>query len=417
MQHSTILRHFRALGLRRRQSTLVGFAILVSCGFLTPAVHGERPVVAPAEAVLDLPFSPAVWNGDFLMLSGAIANRPGTTEVAGDAATQTQTTLANLKTILSAADLDFSDVVDTNVYLSDARHFAAFNKVYQDTVKGPRPTRTTVQADIAIPGALTEISMVAVRRGVEKRAITPQGWPVNPSFSWGWLVGDTLFISGLVSNDPATGEIVAGDAKTQIRQTMENIGKVLAAADMTHDDLVSCRVYLDDARSYGALNEVYPTFFEAAAPARATVRARMVHPALGVEIQCTAVKGERRAVLPEGAKARPILSPAIASGDRLFLSGMVGRQADGTYPRDVGAQTQVVLDNLEKTLKAAGMTFDDVTDATVYLTDIRHYGQMNAVYGAALDKPAPARATVGMVLMSPDALVEIQMHARRRPEK
>lgn len=403
MKHLTV---FRPLAV-------VSLALLLSVLTLTSPTFAERPVVAPPEAVLDLPFSPAVWNGDFLMLSGAIANEPGTTNVSGDASAQTLKTLENLRTVLKAAGLDTSDVVDTNVYLSDARHFAAFNKVYQQEVQAPRPTRTTVAADIAIPGSLTEISMIAVRRGVERRAITPEGWPVHPSFSWGWLVGDTLLISGLVSNDPTTGKVLLGEPKAQIKKTMENIGKVLEAADMGYDNLVSCRVYLDDARSFQALNEVYPTFFEQAPPARATVRAKMANPDLAVEIQCTAVKGERRAVLPPGAKPRPTLSPAIANGDRLFLSGMVGRK-DGKFPSDVSEQTQAVLDNLEATLKAAGMTFDDVTDATVYLTDIRHYAEMNAVYGAALKKPAPARATVGMVLMSPDALVEIQMHARRQ---
>ena len=378
--------------------------------------QAERRVVAPEAAVLDLPFSPAVWNGNLLMLSGAIANRPGTTEVEGNAFVQTRTTFDNLKTVLDAAGLDVTDVVEINTYLSDSRHFAPFNKIYQQTFAAPRPSRTTIQADIAIPGALTEISMIAVRRGVEKRPITPQGWPEVPAFSWAWLVDDTLLISGMVSNDPASGRRVPGDAQAQVRQSMANVGKVLGAAGMGYDDLVSCRVYLDDARNFQDLNEVYPTFFEQAPPARATVRAGLIDPEMLVEIQCTAVKGAHRAVLPKGAEPRPTLSPAIRIGDRLFLSGMVGRNAEGAFPLGVTAQTQVVLDNLKATLAAADMTFDDVTDATVYLSDIRFYDAMNAVYAKTLGRPAPARATVGTVLMSPDALVEIQMHARRGSE-
>ncbi|MEO1087831.1 MAG: RidA family protein, partial [Acidobacteriota bacterium] len=62
---------------------------------------------------------------------------------------------------------------------------------------------------------------------------------------------------------------------------------------------------------------------------------------------------------------------------------------------------------------AAGLSFKDVVNATVYLTDIRHYAAMNAIYAKRVGQPAPARATVGTALMSPEALVEIQMTAVR----
>ena len=95
---------------------------------------------------------------------------------------------------------------------------------------------------------------------------------------------------------------------------------------------------------------------------------------------------------------------------------MVGRGPDG-YPAGIEAQTEVVLDRLHATLKAAGLDFSHVENATVWLTDIRHYGQMNDVYRRTLPDPPPARATVGSVLMSPDALVEIAMTARIPDEK
>ena len=60
-------------------------------------------------------------------------------------------------------------------------------------------------------------------------------------------------------------------------------------------------------------------------------------------------------------------------------------------------------------------TWGDVESATVFLTDIRHYQAMNAVYREVMPSPPPARATVGTQLMSPDALVEIQMVASKPP--
>lgn len=399
---------------RRLVASLALFALCL----WTPAAVAERKVVAPEAAVLDLPFSPAVWNGDFLVLSGALANNPGTTDIEGNIYEQSRKTFDNLKTVLDAAGLGFEDVVQVDTFLSDSRNFLAYTKIYRQTMEGPKPVHTTVEADIAIPAALTEVAMVAVKKGTERRAIRPEGWIQFPASSYGILVGeDTLLMSGMWSYDPTTGREVAGNAEEQVKRTMENMGAVLNAADMTHDDIVSCRVYLADPRDFPALNKIYPQFFKQSRPARATVRARTKDQDVKVEIQCTAVRHRlRRAVLPEGGKPRYTLSPAIEVGDRLFLSGMVGRNAEGVFPPDVAQQTQVVLDNLAATLKSAGLTFDDVTDANVFLTDIRHYAAMNEVYAAAVGTPAPARATVGTMLMSPDALVEIQMNARRTPE-
>ncbi len=62
-------------------------------------------------------------------------------------------------------------------------------------------------------------------------------------------------------------------------------------------------------------------------------------------------------------------SPAILSGDLLFVSGMVGARADGTPEPDLKAQIQLAFDNLHGVLEAAGCTFDDVIDLTMFLID------------------------------------------------
>ena len=77
------------------------------------------------------------------------------------------------------------------------------------------------------------------------------------------------------------------------------------------------------------------------------------------------------------------------------------------------AQTRQALENIRATLEAAGLGFDDVVDALVFVSDIRHYQAMNEVYQEMMPSPPPARATVGVPLMSPDALVEIQVLAAR----
>ena len=62
-------------------------------------------------------------------------------------------------------------------------------------------------------------------------------------------------------------------------------------------------------------------------------------------------------------------SPAIASSDLLFVSGMVGAREDGSPEPDLKAQVQLAFDNLEGVLTAAGGSFDDVVDLTFFMID------------------------------------------------
>ena len=152
---------------------------------LAGATSAQRQVVAPPGSDLGLPFSPGILSGDFLFLSGAIGNEPGTLTVSGDAAAQVRQTLDNLNAVLEAAGMDFSRVVDANVFLADSRHFAALGPVYARVLGEALPARTTVEADIAIPGALAEIALVAARPGVEVRRVSPAGWPAHAAaYSW-----------------------------------------------------------------------------------------------------------------------------------------------------------------------------------------------------------------------------------------
>ena len=122
-------------------------------------------------------------------------------------------------------------------------------------------------------------------------------------------------------------------------------------------------------------------------------------------------RGRKVVAAPSLARSSSPYSPAIQAGGRLFVAGMVGRGADGYALGDAKAQTRQTLLNIEATLKAAGMDFDDIVSAMVYVSDIRYYQAMNEVYREMMPNPPPARATVGAQLMSPDALVEIMVTA------
>jgi enamine deaminase RidA (YjgF/YER057c/UK114 family) len=62
-------------------------------------------------------------------------------------------------------------------------------------------------------------------------------------------------------------------------------------------------------------------------------------------------------------------SPAIRSGDLLFVSGMVGARQDGSPEPDYKKQVELAFENLAETLKGAGATYEDIVDVTIFMTD------------------------------------------------
>jgi 2-iminobutanoate/2-iminopropanoate deaminase len=83
--------------------------------------------------------------------------------------------------------------------------------------------------------------------------------------------GDLLFCSGQIPIDPRTGELVAGTVADQAGRCLENLAAVCAAAGTTLGDAVRLTVYTTEMGSFGAINEVYESFFESDPPARVAI--------------------------------------------------------------------------------------------------------------------------------------------------
>ena len=101
-------------------------------------------------------------------------------------------------------------------------------------------------------------------------------------YSQASVSGNLVFTSGQIPLDPATGEVVGGDIRTQTEQIMRNLSAVLAAAGTSLDRAVKTTCYLYDMADFAAFNEVYATYIKSA-PARS----------------CVAVKALPRGVLAE----------------------------------------------------------------------------------------------------------------------
>lgn len=104
-------------------------------------------------------------------------------------------------------------------------------------------------------------------------------------------VGDTLFASGQIPIDPATGELVAGGIKEQTAQVLKNVKAVLGAAGLSPAHVVKTTVFLKDLGDFAVMNELYATVFAADGalpPARSTVQVAALPKGSLVEIECLA---------------------------------------------------------------------------------------------------------------------------------
>lgn len=358
----------------------------------------------------NLPFSAAVKADGLIYVSGTLSAK-------GDIREQTRATIESIGDVLQKAGSSLANVASVNVYLARGEDFAAMNEVYNTFWPKDPPVRTTVVSNLVIPGALVEMSMIAVPNGGERVVIHPSDWIKSPNpYSYGIRSGDTLFLAGLVSRNGRDNSVVEGDMATQVKTVLDNAGEILKAAGMSHANVVSSRVYITDGSKFQEMNKVYQTYFPKDPPARATVIAPLMGAQYQVEITLTASRLPKRVVTTpqaDGSPGKPsaLLSSAIQVGNRLYLSGMLG--ATPQTSGNAEAQTVEILNRVGRTLEAAGFGWSHIVDGVVYITDVAHYDAMNRGYSTIFTKDFPARATVQTGLVNPNGLVEIMFVAAK----
>ncbi|SPE38578.1 Enamine/imine deaminase [Candidatus Sulfopaludibacter sp. SbA6] len=102
--------------------------------------------------------------------------------------------------------------------------------------------------------------------------ISPPGAPApRGPYSPAVRAGDCVYVSGQVSVDPVSGQVVSGDVQKETRQVLTNIRNILEGCGASLSDVVRCGVYLTDANDFKPMNEVYAEFFGDAKPARTTL--------------------------------------------------------------------------------------------------------------------------------------------------
>jgi 2-iminobutanoate/2-iminopropanoate deaminase len=264
-----------------------GANIEVSC--IAYADKSKIASVAPAAGTIPAaigPYRPGVWAGDTLYVSGNGGRKPKTDDLDPTIEGQTKQTMDNIGQILSAAGLEQTDTVFTNVYFLDPKGYKGdtygkLNSIYKDFFPlGLAPSRASFCVS-RLPGTISvEMTYIATRdRAHSGRVIPAYNRQNQTSSRGGVLAGGTLYTSGR----SAPGATV----EDQMRNSMETIRDILKLAGMDMEHVVDAHVYLTDIAKMNDMNAIFKEYFPSNPPSRTTVQATMESL---VQVQATAVR-------------------------------------------------------------------------------------------------------------------------------
>ena len=114
--------------------------------------------------------------------------------------------------------------------------------------------------------------------------------PIGP-YNQAILSGNTLYTSGQIAIDPSTGKLKIATIEEETTLVMENMKSVLAAAEMTFDNVIKTSIFISDIENFSEINTIYERYFnEDTAPARENVEVANLPKYVNVEISMIAIK-------------------------------------------------------------------------------------------------------------------------------
>ena len=115
---------------------------------------------------------------------------------------------------------------------------------------------------------------------------TPLAPKAIGTYSQAVRVGDTVYISGQIPLDPATGQLVSGDIEAEIRRVFDNLKAIAVAAGGSLASVVKLNVFLTDLTHFAKVNEIMATYFSEPYPARAAIGVAALPRSARVEMEC-----------------------------------------------------------------------------------------------------------------------------------
>ncbi len=318
------------------------------------------------------PYSPGLWAGDRLYVSGQ-GSRGADGQLPAKPEAQIRQTLDNVKAIVEAAGLTMDHVVFSHIYYQDLAHYDTLNRVWREYFRGTPPARATVQV-AAMPTATPfEINAIAVRdksmiKGVELPG-SKSPVPLSPAL----LVKDRAYISGILGRDSDSGQIPA-TPEAQVTMAFDRLKRVLAAAALDTRHMISLSVYTT-----------------ANMPEEAVSQALAKHIANrdNVAISVTRI-------------------PALPFGTNIALHGVATRHlrprqrqqnclaSDGTIycGQFTSDDYRTNLIGLTGLLQKFTGPKPNIVASYVLLDDLKEFAAMNKLYAELIPEPLPTRTTV-----------------------
>ncbi|MBN1292080.1 MAG: RidA family protein [Candidatus Latescibacteria bacterium] len=298
-------------------------------------------------------------------------------------AVKTKRCFASIQRSLQMANLDLANVVQAWVMLEDPEAVKDMTAAWKETFPTNSPARTTFSvANIPGPSQM-EITAIAYSDLSERKIVGPK----DLTYSLGVLAGETLYVSGRGSSIPGSGQ--PETFEEQARQAMKNMEHALTEAGLDFGHVLWSNIYLDSYDNYGVFNKVYSEFFDYGnEPARITVFVEGIPGGNHVEVTCIATTdlASRRIVRPASMKygpeeMAPTASPGVWAGNTLYLSAQTGYiPGAGIETVDLEKQFHQMMQNHLDVLEEAGLGFEDIVSANVYLRNINDYDLMNIYY-------------------------------------
>ena len=115
---------------------------------------------------------------------------------------------------------------------------------------------------------------------------TPLAPKAIGNYSQAVRVGDTVYISGQIPLDPASGQLVSGDIEAEIRRVFDNLAAIAKAAGGSLASVVKLSVFLTDLAHFPKVNEIMAAYFSEPYPARAAVGVAALPRGARVEVEC-----------------------------------------------------------------------------------------------------------------------------------
>jgi reactive intermediate/imine deaminase len=376
--------------------------ILITVLFSLPCLLAQfQPVIPAGGPGADGPYSPGLWAGDYLYVSGLGPRNPDGRIPDGFEA-QARQVLENTKAVVEAAGLTMEHVVYTHVYLRDMADYESMNSIYGGYFPKAPPARAVLGIAGLRDGARIDLKAVAVRHPYQKMPVQIPGFDPGEPYSPGIVTHDQVYVSAMLGRDRSSGR-VPDDPAEQVQLALDGMNQVLQAAGLDLRHMVFVNPFLTKQLSAGVMNEVYARHWAfGTAPGRGTIFVVSLPHQAQIEYTGVAVRdlAKRVVVYPKNFKTSATASPCVLGGEFMYCSGKSGFITGvngGIFSPDVGIQLRQSMRNLLDGLEEAGMDFTNTVATTLYVDNIEEYAPATSIYKLYFRGPPPAQAALQQI--------------------